>query len=402
LRRPSVFKKIRFVQIIQHLPALIFFLASIIFLLNGDISHCQQFPDCLKCHKDKVAGKYDHPVSCVSCHTKAHLTGMKAQYPRYLFAQGVDLCWGCHDKTKFMGKVNHPPVEKGECLSCHDVHTTDYKSLIPSAMPEFCFKCHENADFVKKSKHPPVAEGKCMGCHDAHKSEVKKLLLAEMPKECFLCHTKEKYISDAKKKHHSPVATGRCLDCHEPHSSDANKLLLKSTPDVCFMCHDGSDFKNKFNHSPVSSGACMSCHEPHQGDVKKLLLSKSPDLCFNCHDKGEFVKKNPHPPVSAGMCTVCHDAHASADVALLYYPISDGCLMCHPKIGKAPHAAGGVLQAGHPLKDRKDPSSKYGELSCTSCHQPHSSDDTDLFRYPAKTSTELCTACHKYGKKGKK
>jgi predicted CXXCH cytochrome family protein len=269
-------------------------------------------------------------------------------------------------------------------------------------MTEFCFKCHENADFVKKSKHPPVAEGKCMGCHDAHKSDVKKLLLAEMPKECFLCHTKDKYISDAKKKHHSPVATGRCLDCHEPHSSDANKLLLKSTPDVCFMCHDGSDFKNKDNHAPVASGACMSCHEPHQSDVKKLLLSKAPDLCFNCHDKGEFVKKNPHPPVSAGMCTVCHDAHASADVALLYYPISDGCLMCHPRISKAPHAAGGVLQAGHPLKGRKDPSSKYGELSCTSCHQPHSSDDIDLFRYPAKTATELCTACHKYGKKNKK
>jgi predicted CXXCH cytochrome family protein len=368
-------------------------------ITNFDIASSQQFPDCMRCHKDKAAGKYVHPVSCVSCHATAHQTGMKAKFPRYLFAQGVDLCWSCHDKTKFLGKVSHPPVARGECLSCHDVHTTDYKALIPSPMPEFCFKCHDNADFIRKTKHPPVAEGNCMGCHNAHKSDVKKLLLAEMPKECFLCHTKDKYISETKKKHHSPVAIGRCLDCHEPHSSDSQKLLLKATPDVCFLCHDGSDFKNKYNHPPVASGACMSCHEPHQGDVKKLLLSKSPDLCFNCHDKKEFDRKNSHPPVSAGMCMVCHDAHASPSVALLYYPITDGCLMCHPKVGKSPHAAGGYSQVGHPLKGRKDPSSKYGELSCTSCHDPHSSDYMDLFRYPANTAFELCKACHKYGKK---
>ena len=400
MKRPSRFSSCR-ISSIRHVLVFTLFFFFCLVHLNIGISYSQQFPDCMKCHKDKVAGKFDHPVNCVSCHTTAHQTGMKEKFPRYLFAQGVDLCWGCHDKTKLLGKVGHPPVVSGECLSCHDVHTTDYKSLIPSAMPEFCFKCHDNADFIKKSKHPPVAEGRCMGCHDAHKSEVKKLLLAEMPKECFLCHTKDKYISDIKKKHHSPVATGRCLDCHEPHSSDAQKLLLKAPPDVCFLCHDGSDFKNKYNHSPVSSGACMSCHEPHQGDVRKLLLAKSPDICFNCHDKKEFARINDHPPVSAGMCTVCHDAHASSSVALLYYPITDGCLMCHPKIAKTPHAAGGYSQVGHPLKGRKDPSSKYGELSCTSCHEPHSSDYMDLFKYQASKPFDLCKACHKYGKKSK-
>ncbi len=375
----------------------VFFVAGSPFLIP-DISFPQQFPDCLQCHKIKVAGKYDHPTTCVSCHTKAHITGTKEKFPRYLFASGVELCWGCHDKTKFSRKVGHPPVAKGECLSCHDVHTSDTKALLLAPMPDECFMCHANSDFMRKSKHPPVAEGKCMGCHDAHSSEVKKLLLAEMPKECFLCHNKEKYISEKKKKHHSPVATGLCLNCHEPHSSDAQKLLLKATPDVCYMCHDGSDFQNKYNHSPVASGMCMSCHEPHQGDVRKLLLAKPPGLCFNCHDRAGFDKTDQHPPVSAGMCTVCHEPHASKDVALLYYPTTDGCLMCHPRIGKAPHAAGGVSQVGHPLKDRKDPKSKYGELSCTSCHDPHSSDYINLFRFKAKTAFELCPSCHAYKK----
>ena len=99
--------KITAVTLVQNVFIFIFFLTFLIIASNIDTSFSQQFPDCLKCHKDKVAGKYDHPVSCISCHTKAHLTGMKAQYPRYLFAQGVDLCWGCHDKKKFLGKVNH-------------------------------------------------------------------------------------------------------------------------------------------------------------------------------------------------------------------------------------------------------------------------------------------------------
>lgn len=357
-----------------------------------DKSFADKFPDCMQCHKIKADGKSVHPTGCVTCHPEAHKRG--EHLPYYLFAEKDELCWGCHEKTMFSKEYPHPPVAKMECLSCHDVHTSDYPPLLLAAMPDECFLCHENTDFMKNSKHPPVAEGNCTGCHDVHSSTVKKLLLAPMPDECFLCHKKEKYISKEKKKHHSPVATGLCLNCHEPHSSNAGMLLIKPMPDECFMCHDGSDFKNTHNHSPVAAGMCMSCHEPHQADVKKLLIAKSPELCFICHEKKGFDRKNAHPPVAAGMCAVCHEPHASKDVALLDHPITDGCLLCHPRIGEGPHAAGGALQVGHPIRGRKDPTSKYGELSCTSCHEPHSSDYMYLFRYKADKAFDLCPSCH--------
>jgi len=371
---------------------LFFCIVCVFIALNPDMSFSENFPDCLKCHQIKAAGKSVHPTGCVTCHTEAHKRG--AKFPHYLFAEKDNLCWGCHDKAMFSKEYPHQPVARTECLSCHDVHTSDYPPLLLAAMPDECFLCHDRTDFMKEFKHPPVAEGNCTGCHDAHSSEVTKLLLAPMPDECFLCHKKENYISAEKKKRHSPVATGLCLSCHEPHSSDAGKLLIKAMPDECFMCHDGADFRNTYNHSPVAAGMCMSCHEPHQSDAGKLLLAKSPDLCFICHEKKGFDRKNAHPPVAAGMCTVCHEAHASKDVALLYHPITDGCLLCHPRIGEQPHASAGVLQAGHPLKGRKFAKSKYGELSCASCHDPHSSDSMYLFRYQADKPSELCPSCH--------
>lgn len=174
-------------------------LAAFFVFLIPDNSFAEQFPDCLKCHKTKVAGKYNHPTTCVSCHTKAHITGTKEKFPRYLFAQGVELCWGCHDKPKFSKKVGHPPVAKGECLSCHNVHTSDTKALLLAPMPDECFLCHKDADFIKKSKHPPVAEGKCMRCHDAHSSDFKNFSLQRCPGNAFYAMTKKSIFRRIRK-----------------------------------------------------------------------------------------------------------------------------------------------------------------------------------------------------------
>ncbi len=374
----------------------------ILMLLLSSPAFSDQFPDCLQCHihKNKAAGKYVHPAykqGCYSCHTEAHHIG--AKFPKFLFAKGTDLCWGCHDKSKFTKKYGHPPVVRGECLSCHDVHTSDNKKLLYSPIPDLCFNCHDKAKFTNKSIHPPVKEGKCTACHDPHSSNSKKLLLADPPDLCFLCHKKDKYISAASNKHHAPVARGMCTSCHDPHASAFQKLLVADVPNLCFNCHEASDFQGRYSHSPVAAGMCMSCHEPHQGHAKKLLIDRPPDLCFNCHDKAEFTRANQHPPVSAGMCTVCHAIHGSPYQSMLLMPTTDGCLQCHPRIAAAPHAAGGFSEAGHPLKDRKYAKAKDGELSCASCHNPHSSDSMKLFRFPVKKPFDLCVNCHTNQKK---
>jgi predicted CXXCH cytochrome family protein len=162
-------------------------------------------------------------------------------------------------------------------------------------------------------------------------------------------------------------------------------------------------FTGRYVHPPVEAGMCTGCHEPHQGDLEKLLLAGPPELCYNCHGKEMFEKENRHPPAAEGQCLICHNPHASQNPAMAILPVNEVCLGCHPGVLKGPHAAGTFSLRGHPLEGRADPKSRYGELSCASCHDPHSSAFPTLFRYPAQTAFELCVNCHPnaYGKGGK-
>ncbi len=65
---------------------------------------------------------------------------------------------------------------------------------------------------------------------------------------------------------------------------------------------------------------------------------------------------------------------------------------------KKPHAIRGFNNAGHPLskKDKADPKRPDRPFYCGSCHNPHSTDTSKLFRYSSKTTIGMCINCHKY------
>jgi predicted CXXCH cytochrome family protein len=205
-----------------------------------------------------------------------------------------------------------------------------------------------------------------------------------------------------RKAVHPPVAGGNCTDCHSPHASDIPKLLLAEVPDLCYKCHDKLTFMGKIIHAPVGIGMCINCHVPHQSDNEKLLQSQPPDLCYNCHDKAGFSRKNIHSPVAGGMCLTCHRPHVSEYFALLNRDPINVCFECHSDVRKKPHAVAGFSGAGHQLgltrkgkRNIDDPARPGKRFYCGSCHNPHSSDSIKLFRYEVKSSSGLCTYCHK-------
>jgi predicted CXXCH cytochrome family protein len=156
----------------------------------------------------------------------------------------------------------------------------------------------------------------------------------------------------------------------------AGRDALAQSSCVTAQCH--ATILTKSNVHPPSE-SCDSCHEsvatphPQKGSKTFKLTQEPPELCTSCHDA--FGKKSDvHPPVKDGMCTTCHDPHASNEPKLLVQPMKDLCTSCHDDKANLPHMHGPV-SAG----------------DCMACHTPHESEIKPLL---LKKDDELCMGCH--------
>ena len=260
-----------------------------------------------------------------------------------------------------------------------------------------CLVCH--AEFKKPavSVHAVLSSG-CQTCHmpaEDKKHPAQKdsmVLVRNMPELCYSCHDSSHFKG---KSVHPPVITNTCTACHNPHQSDFKFLLANNLPDLCFQCHKESNFKDKDIHQPVGKGQCMSCHAPHASNFGNMLISDMPELCYRCHDKNPFTKKYVHVASAVpNGCSLCHNPHAASNQYLLLQPVLELCTKCHTEQKKGMHILGssnmGFGEATHPVKGVPDPSAPSRELTCTSCHTPHSSDFDKLF-----VQKNLCMKCHK-------
>ncbi len=159
-----------------------------------------------------------------------------------------DGCLQCHgDITQ--GKSVHAALDMG-CPTCHsaiDARVIPHRKMnkigkgLSSAQPELCYGCHDQSRFKGKVVHAAIGK-RCTGCHNPHASKNAKLLNSEMPYLCYACHDKAAFT---KKNVHAPVAMGQCTACHAPHASDNASLLEKPVQRLCADCHPGkSDGKH--------------------------------------------------------------------------------------------------------------------------------------------------------------
>jgi predicted CXXCH cytochrome family protein len=153
---------------------------------------------------------------------------------------------------------------------------------------------------------------------------------------------------------------------------------LAAAQDDCTAAQCHARLIEKGNVHPAAF-TCESCHEststphPKKGEQTFKLTSDPPELCSACHEAfGE--KGHVHFPVEQGMCTTCHDPHASDESALLAQPMLELCGSCHADHVEfeVPH---GPVSAG----------------DCTACHAPHESDNAALL---VAKSEALCATCH--------
>ena len=83
-------------------------------------------------------------------------------------------CTSCH-AAKIQGKSVHS-VMASSCDVCHITQTQGDMTLVSLSMPKqkICFACHQESAALRQ--HLPSVKGQCVDCHDAHSSERKTLL----------------------------------------------------------------------------------------------------------------------------------------------------------------------------------------------------------------------------------
>ncbi len=268
---------------------------------------------CFSCHDSNLIKKANlhTPVKrgdCVACHY-AH----SSPHARLLTAPTEKFCFSCHEDVQkgLKKKYVHKPVREN-CEKCHDPHSSPHKGQLLKAQMETCAECHKSLHpqiiqtvATAKFPHQPVKKGECVSCHQAHFTDFEKLLKSPLKDICFTCHQELSEKVKADNFFHGPVVQNDCAACHETHGSPYPRILRNYFPEefyipyktenyaICFDCHNRdialnpktiqlTDFRNgdrnlHFVHVNKQKGrSCKACHEVHSGNQSKHIRQQVP------------------------------------------------------------------------------------------------------------------------------
>jgi DmsE family decaheme c-type cytochrome len=230
-----------------------------------------------------------------------------------------------------------------------------------------------------------VGEDRCRACHRAEVTQFTRTAHGRLANArfgerltCESCHGPGKAHSDA-------VEAARGNDAA---IAAASRLIFafRGTvqSDTCTTCHNTGDqeFWEASQHSRRNL-TCTTCHSMHNWNSleHQLKADSVNQTCGNCHrDKLAKLDRSGHMPVREGKltCSTCHNPHGSQNVRLLRVgnTVSESCTSCHAE------KRGPFLWDHAPVRE-----------NCATCHEPHGSANERLL--VAKLPF-LCQRCHSH------
>lgn len=194
---------------------------------------------CVICHPGRQEGKFAHAavrMGCESCH---QAVSEDAQTTVTLVATGGELCALCHQARK--DAVLHGPYKAGQCLLCHDPHTSDFPRLLRAAPNTLCMSCHGvNQPDVKANaatRWVALLGSQKLSLEDYQRS--RKIATDRSGTSGHPVPGHPLMGPDSRDKN----ATISCLSCHAPHGSMLPNLMprgVKNGSELCAQCHKGA------------------------------------------------------------------------------------------------------------------------------------------------------------------
>jgi predicted CXXCH cytochrome family protein len=84
--------------------------------------------ECFSCHADKTRGKSVHSATVTACTVCHQLQIQDDTTTMNLATPKEQICAACHETSAELQK--HSPVVKGQCVDCHDVHSSSRHWLL--------------------------------------------------------------------------------------------------------------------------------------------------------------------------------------------------------------------------------------------------------------------------------
>lgn len=226
--------------------------------------------------------------------------------------------------------------------------------------------------------------------------------------QCLRCHNEQDWphVADILNGPHgaqtdprAPFGPGQlqCEACHGPGGDHAGRIrgddvrppmpaFAPNSPwseekqnQQCLNCHQGTDhrFWAGGTHQRNEVG-CADCHQSHSVRDPVTVASTETEICSSCHlqQRAEIHRAYTHPVRYGEMsCTSCHQPHGSVNEAMLAEnTINDNCYECHAEY------RGPYLWEHAPVVE-----------NCTNCHKPHGSNNPGML---TRRAPLLCQSCH--------
>jgi predicted CXXCH cytochrome family protein len=191
---------------------------------------------CLSCHAETKQGKFVHSAVGLGCENCHQTTSENKKTTITIMATGGDLCAMCHEAKK--GPVLHGPYKAGQCLVCHDPHSSNYQNEIRAETNTLCLGCHgisqPGVKANSETKLVTLPGGQTVTFDDYRKAPKIELDRGGTSGHPIMGHP---FTGKDPRKQ---GATLSCLSCHDPHSSALPNLMpadVKTDLDLCGQCH---------------------------------------------------------------------------------------------------------------------------------------------------------------------
>jgi len=185
---------------------------------------------CLTCHPEKKQGQFVHTAVAMGCENCHQVVSEKNRTTITLVAAGGELCAKCHAARK--DPVLHAPYKSGQCLICHDPHSSRFKAQTRAARNSLCLECHGPRPLIGDSVS-------LFNLQKTSRADFDAIPKIELDPTLRFGHPRPTHpVAETADPLH-PGEKMSCLSCHTPHASTLPNLLDMATggENVCDACH---------------------------------------------------------------------------------------------------------------------------------------------------------------------